>query len=79
MIEIISIVLEVVIVVVAMMIAVFKRKIYGYGFALTFLLYVLFDSARQFSLEIPSKTLDVLFLVATLSALWAIWQVYRER
>ena len=78
MIEIISIIIEVVIVITALVLAITKRKTYGYGFALTFAIYVLFDSNRQFGLEIPQATLDVLFLAASISALWSILLVYRS-
>lgn len=79
MIETISIVLEVIVVVVALLIAKSKRKMYGYGLALTFAIYVLFDSAREFNLEIPEQTLNLLFLVASISALWSLVQIYRGR
>jgi len=78
MLQIASIVIECAIVVLALMIATTRRKPYGFALALTFTIYVLFDSARQFQLSIPDEFLHVLFLAASVSALWAVWRIYSE-
>lgn len=79
MIELLSIILEISIVVIALFAAQAKKKKYAYGFALTFGIYVLFDSARHFNLTISSDILDLLFLVATISALWSMWRLYKSK
>lgn len=79
MLKIFPIALELIIVAVALQIGVQKKRIYGYGLALTFSIYVLFDSARTFGLAISTTVLDVLFLIATLSALWSVIELYKEK
>ncbi len=77
--EILPIILEALIAVIALGIAVKKGKAYGYGFALTFLLYIVFDAARLWSWNLSSTVLQFLFLVATLSALWSMWTLYKTK
>ncbi len=79
MLQFIAILLEIAIVLVAVLAARAKKKTFAYGFALTFALYVLFDTARQFDLAISQDLLHSLFLIATLSALWSMWQLYKEK
>lgn len=74
----VSIFFELVIVIISLMIAVKKKKIYGYGFALTFAIYVFYDSANLFSLGISDSLLYPLFFIATLSALLSMWMLYKE-
>ncbi len=73
--QMLAIILEVLIVIVALKAAQFKKTKFAYGFVLTFGLYVLFDSARQFNLPIPQDLLHILFFIATVSALWTVWQL----
>ncbi|HRN96658.1 MAG TPA: hypothetical protein PLD54_04385 [Candidatus Levybacteria bacterium] len=77
MLQNIAIILEVAVVVIALLAAQSKKKKFAYGFALTFAIYVVFDAARQFNLGISQDTLHFLFLIATLSALWSVWQLYK--
>ena len=72
-----SIFLEAVIVIIALLLAVDKKRLYGYGFALTFGIYVVYDLANQFHYAISSDLLIIIFFVATVSALYSIWQLYR--
>lgn len=74
-----SIFLEAVIVILALLLAVIRKKMYGYGFALTFGIYVVYDLANQFHLAISSNTLTIIFFVATVSALFSIWQLYKQK
>lgn len=76
--HLVSIFLEAVIVVVALLLALNKRKIYGYGFALTFAIYVVYDLANQFQLAISGPALIAIFFVATLSALLSLLRLYWE-
>lgn len=79
MLQSIAIILEIIIVVVALYAAQTKKKKFAYGFALTFAIYVIFDTARQFNLSISQDLLHVLFLVASISALWSMWQLYKSK
>ena len=77
MLLILSIALELAVAVVAMLAAV-KGRPYLYGLALTFAIYVLYDLGRLFGWSVEKGILSVLFLMASASALYAVWGLYRE-
>ncbi len=74
----ISILLEFVVVALGLMLVIGKKKMYGWCIALTFILYVFYDLANLLSLHISEDSLDILFFMATLSILWAIWNIFLE-
>ena len=74
---VISIVLEAVVAIVAIL-AARKGKLYLYGLAFTFGAYVLYDLARLLQWEVQGGLLSGLFLLATITALVAVWGLYRE-
>ena len=74
----VSIILEAIIVIVAIAIAVRKKKCYGCGFALTFAIYVYYDSAKYFGWGALSAWLYPLFFVATVSALFSMISLYKK-
>lgn len=74
----VSIVLEAAVAVLAALAAA-KGRPYLYGLAFTFAAYVLYDLARFMQWAIEGSWLSVLFLAATLTALYAVWGLYRER
>jgi len=74
----ISISLEAVIVIVSLLAAILKKKYYCYGFALTFAIYVFYDLINLKNVDM-SNTILYLFFIATLSALWAVWVIYRGK
>ncbi|MDD5649917.1 MAG: hypothetical protein PHF86_05770 [Candidatus Nanoarchaeia archaeon] len=76
-IQLIAVFIELIIVILSLIIAVKKKKVYGYGFAITFAIYVFYDSVSLFLIEIPEMLLSILFFIATLSALWAIFKLYK--
>lgn len=65
--------------VIAFLAAQSKKKKFAYGFAFTFAVYVIFDAARQYNLAISPELLHGIFLVATISALWSMWQLYKSK
>jgi hypothetical protein len=75
---IISIVLEAAVAVIAALAAA-KGRPYLYGLAFTFAAYVLYDLARSLQWAVEGPLLSGLFLAATLTALFAVWGLYRER
>lgn len=75
---IISIVLEAAVAVIAALAAAQGRP-YLYGLAFTFAAYVLYDLARFMRWGVEGPLLSGLFLLATLTALVAVWGLYRER
>ena len=72
-----SIALEVAVAVIAA-IAAMKGRPYLYGLAFTFAVYVLYDSGRLLGWNVEAGVLSVLFLLASASALYAVWGLYRE-
>ncbi len=72
----ISIILEVAVAVLAIM-AARKGKFYAYGFAFTFVVYVLYDVARLLQINVQEGVLSLLFLAASVSALIAAWGLYK--
>ena len=76
--QLISIFLEIVVAAMGILLATSKRKIYGWFIALTFVIYVFYDLANLFSLNVSQDLLYTIFLVATLSILWATWRIFVE-
>jgi len=74
----ISIFIEALIAVLGILIAVKKKRIYGWGIFLTFGIYVFYDLAKLIPLNIPQNILYPIFFVGTLSILWAVWEVYKN-
>jgi hypothetical protein len=74
---IISIALELAVAVIAA-VAASKGRPYLYGLAFTFAVYVLYDTGRLLGWNVEGGALSVLFLLASASALYAIWGIYRE-
>ncbi|MBV8111693.1 MAG: hypothetical protein JOZ26_20970 [Hyphomicrobiales bacterium] len=54
-----------------------KGKPYVYGLAFTFSAYVLYDLARLRQWDVQGGLLSGLFLLATVTALIAVWGLYR--
>ena len=75
---IVSIILEAAITAIAILAARDGRP-YLYGLAFTFGIYVLYDLARLLRRDVEGPLLSGLFLVATASALFAVWSLYRDR
>ena len=73
-----SIALEVAVAIVAVL-AALKGRPYLYGLALTFGIYILYDLGRLLGWNVEQGILPVLFLVASASALFAVWGLYRDR
>ena len=78
MILVVSIILEAAIAVVAALAARSGRP-YLYGLTFTFAAYVLYDIARLLKWPVEGPLLSGLFLLATITALLAVWGLYRER
>jgi hypothetical protein len=72
-----SIALELAVAIIALRAARTGRP-YLYGLAFTFAVYVLYDAARLLEWNVEEGVLSVLFLLASASALYAVWGLYRE-
>jgi hypothetical protein len=73
-----SILLEVAVAVLAALTA-RKGPPYLYGLAFTFGVYVLYDLGRLLGWNVERGILSVLFLLASASALAAVWGLYRDQ
>ncbi len=76
--HLLSILLEVVVAVLGVMLAIRRKKMYGWCVAVTFVLYVIYDLANLLALNISEDTLYMIFFVATISILWAVWNIFLE-
>jgi hypothetical protein len=74
----VSIILELVVAIFALMIALGKKRAYGWGLALTFLVYVFYDLARTQNWQISSGIMTLSFLVASISAVIAVYSIYKK-
>ena len=74
---VISIILEAAVAIVAIL-AARKGNPYIYGLAFTFGTYVLYDLARLLQRDVQGGLLSTLFLLATITALIAVWGLYRK-
>ncbi len=74
----ISIAFESAIVILSLIIATKQKKTYGYGFALTFAIYVYYDLARMKLFSVNEDILKLIFVVASVSVFSSIWGIYIE-
>jgi len=75
----ISISLEALVAAIGILIAVQNKKIFGWGIALTFAVYTFWDFTDLSGLSIISPDLlSIVFLVATVSILWVVYEVYKQ-
>ena len=73
-----SILLEVAVAIIAVL-AALKGRPHLFGLAVTFGIYVLYDLRRLLGWNVETGVLTVLFLVASASALVAVWGLYRDK
>ena len=78
MLLIVSIVVEAAVAVIAIRVARQGRP-YMYGLAFTFAAYVVYDLARWLKWNVEGHLYAVLFLLASISALVAVWGLYRDQ
>jgi hypothetical protein len=78
MLLIVSIILEAAVAAIAIMIA-RRGRPYMYGLAFTFAAYVVYDLARWLAWNVEGPLYATLFLLASISALVAVWGLYRDQ
>jgi hypothetical protein len=74
----VSIAIELLIFALGLILALQKKKIFGWFIALTFGIYFFYDLFRFLDAAISPDLLSVLFFVASLSILCAVWLIYRD-
>jgi hypothetical protein len=76
-INIASLLLEFSVVIIGLLLVIRKRRSYGWLIALTFAIYVFYDLVRFFGVELNAILLSTLFLVASVSIVWAMLRIYK--
>jgi hypothetical protein len=77
-IQLIASLAEVIVAILSFLIATKKKKTYGWFMGITFSLLVVFNIARVFALEISAEGYALVFLVACLSMVYAVWLMGKE-
>jgi len=75
----ISLFAEVIVSILGIMLAVVRKKDFGWGIALTFSIYVFYDAVRFFNIKTSATLIGTLFFIASISILWAVWRIYEVR
>lgn len=76
--QIISVIIECAVIVLALRIAVSGKRIYGWLIAVTFTLYVVFDLSRFGIIPFPEDIPSFIFFLASFSALVAVFLILRD-
>ena len=77
-IQFISIAIELSIAILGLMIALQKKKKYGFGIFATFFIYVFYDLSRVVGSTLTEYFWNGLFFIATISAWYAVWYIYKD-
>ncbi|MCX6281904.1 MAG: hypothetical protein NTU51_08070 [Bacteroidetes bacterium] len=73
----VSILMELAVTILGLLIWLQKKKSYGAFIFLTFLLYMVYDACKLWTLAVPELILRIIFVVASLSILVAVWKLYK--
>ena len=69
---------EIVIALAAFLLAWKKKRLFGGFIGITFALFVVFDLARIFALEVSAERHALVLLLACLSMAYAMWLLWKE-
>ena len=69
---------EIVIALAAFLLAWKKKRLFGWFIGITFALFVVFDLARIFALEVSAERHALVLLLACLSMAYAMWLLWKE-
>ena len=72
-----SILIEAFVAIIGIVIVIRGNK-FGYGLLITFAIYVFYDLANQFQLNINPDVLYSLFFIASISILWFAWGLLKN-
>ena len=78
-IQLIATLAEVVVALIAILIAVQKKKTFGWFIGITFTLFVVFDLARIFAIAMSAELHALVLLIACLSMVCAVWLLWKEQ
>jgi len=77
-IQLLSILVEAVIVFILLYAAIHKQRVCAWGMAITFSIYVFYDLANLFNWNVPQSILTPAFFIASVSALWAVLKMSQD-
>ncbi|MHB9019453.1 MAG: hypothetical protein ACYC3G_01055 [Minisyncoccota bacterium] len=77
-IQLLSIVVEAVIVGILLYAAIKKQRICAWGMALTFSIYVFYDTVHLFNIDVSQTIMIPVFFIASISALWAVLKMSQD-
>jgi len=72
-----SILVELAVAILGLIIWLQKKKIYGGYIFLAFIIFVFYDLAKLWGMDISELVLRILFAVACLSSLIGVWRLYK--
>ncbi len=72
-----SIIIEMAVAILGLLLWLQHRKIIGAYVFITFSVYVFYDLVKLWGLCVPELLLRILFAIASISALIAVWKLYR--
>jgi hydrogenase/urease accessory protein HupE len=78
MVDVVLLLIEAMVAVLGLAVAVRKKKVYGWFIALTFGLYVSDDLMHILEIPTPDIVSNILFMIAGLSMIYAVWRMYKE-
>jgi hypothetical protein len=76
--HILSIIIEGAVMIMGLMLVFLRKKSYGWGIALTFGIYVVYDTMKFLSISISGNVLYLIFFIATISAFWSVIKIFKE-
>jgi hypothetical protein len=77
--QFVSIIIELIIAMLGLILVFKKKRNYGWGIFLTFAIYIIYDVANMGGWIINSDLLYGLFFIASISALWFVVVIYRDK
>lgn len=77
-IQLFSILVEVLIVGILLYAAIKKQRICAWGMALTFSIYVFYDTVHLFNIGVSETIMVPAFFIASVSALWAVLKMSQD-
>lgn len=76
--QVLAVLIEIIVAIAGVRLATKGKKYYGWFIALTFALYVVFDLSRLGLLPKSEPVISPLFLIASISILYAVWLIGEE-
>jgi len=76
---VISLFAEVLIIVIASVIALKKKKAYGWLFAVSYAVFLFYDVLHFLKIAMNGVLMDFVLLVGAVLSLVAVWQIYKEK